>query len=221
MAGTISSKPQTRWQGSVEKYDVPHLRLRQVAELVNRLKPKRMLDLGCATGHLRKLCPGVEYTGCDFVVPEGQPEFQFFECDFNHQPLPDALHDLELVVCSGLLEYIEELGPFFTQIRDRLAPGGHFVLTYFNMNHVGRIWELLKGMSFAVHPDWRGFHSPPTVAYVLEQSGFEVVARYAMNHTLGGARAVDDCVDSRLTLPKARPWSRLLAHQLLYVARRP
>jgi hypothetical protein len=30
-----------------------------VAALVNELEPKRMLDVGCATGHLRILCPAV------------------------------------------------------------------------------------------------------------------------------------------------------------------
>src|SRR5258708_7810857 len=54
---------EQRWSQSVNRYGRPHLRLRQVAALVNELEPKRMLDVGCATGHLRILCPGVEYIG--------------------------------------------------------------------------------------------------------------------------------------------------------------
>ena len=56
------------WTTAAQRYAIPHLRLRQVAAIVNELKPASMLDIGCSSGFLRTLCPGIAYTGCDFIV---------------------------------------------------------------------------------------------------------------------------------------------------------
>jgi hypothetical protein len=58
---------QSRWKTEGTEYAAPYLRLRQVAALVNELHPESLLDLGCAEGYLRELCPGISYAGVDFV----------------------------------------------------------------------------------------------------------------------------------------------------------
>jgi len=216
--GRMRNQPQSDWTSTVPKYGIPHLRLRQVAELTRQLKPRQIVDLGCATGYLRNLCPEVRYVGCDFVAPARPPDFPFYQCDFNRQALPADLQDLELVVCCGLLEYIDDLGGFLAQIRSRLASCGHLVATYFNMNHVSRIWTLIRGRSFPVRPDWRGFHSPQDVADLITQSGFRIRRTVAMNHSFRTAAPVDQTMDAALKLPRPRFWSRLLSHQFLFVA---
>jgi len=212
--------PEIRWSREVVRYDRPHLRLRQVAALVNELHPKRMLDVGCATGHLRKLCPEVEYTGCDFVTPEVPPDFAFHRCNFNQEPLPALLGDFDVIVCSGILEYIADLPTFLSSLRSRLSPGGHLVITYLNMNHISRILALLRGRSFPVHCDWKGFYSPRDFRSTVEASGFRLVRSVAMNHTLRMSGKVEDTGSAPLRLPKARLWSSLFANQLLYVGAR-
>jgi SAM-dependent methyltransferase len=214
-----NGRPPSEWTHLTERYDVAHLRLRQVAQLVGQLKPARVVDLGCATGQLRKLCPGVEYVGCDFVRPAGAIPFPFYQCDFNHEELPADLQELELIVCSGLLEYIEDLPAFLNQLRARLRPDGKLIVTYFNMNHISRIWALIRGRSFPVRADWRGLYSPRDVARLITAAGFELTQALAMNHSLGTAPGVEKTVRTRLTLPRVRPWSGLLSHQFLYVAR--
>lgn len=211
--------PEQRWSSSVQRYGRPHLRLRQVAKLVNELHPQKMLDIGCATGHLRILCPGIEYSGCDFIPPSPPIEFSFHRCDFNHEPLPPELRDFDLAVCSGILEYIENPAAFLDSLRSRLNPRGHLVLTYFNMNHISRIWRMAVGYSFPVHPDWRGFHSPRDIQKLVEKSGFQIVKAIPMNHALDRAAPVEETVDAPLKLPPMRWWSPLLAHQFLFVAR--
>jgi len=62
-ADTTGLTTEQRWSHSVKRYGRPHLRLRQVAALVNQLEPQRMLEVGCATGHLRILCPGASIRG--------------------------------------------------------------------------------------------------------------------------------------------------------------
>jgi polysaccharide pyruvyl transferase WcaK-like protein/2-polyprenyl-3-methyl-5-hydroxy-6-metoxy-1,4-benzoquinol methylase len=212
--------PESRWTQSVVRYGQPHLRLRQVAALVNELTPKRMLDVGCATGILRTLCPGVEYVGCDFVQASAQADFPFYQCNLNREPLPSILNDFDVIVCSGILEYVEDLPTLLSTLRSRLRLQGHLVFTYLNMNHISRILELVRGKSFPVHCDWRGFYSPKDTKRIVEDAGFRIVRSVAMNHTLLRASAVENTVSSPLTLPKARWWSNLLSHQHLFVAAR-
>jgi colanic acid/amylovoran biosynthesis protein len=216
----LAPQPQSEWRDLAAKYDVPHLRLRQVALLVQQVAPQQILDLGCATGQLRELCPGIEYVGCDFVAPEKSVGFPFYQCDFNRQLLPADLRELETIVCSGLLEYIGHLPEFLAQLRSRLKPSGYLIATYFNMNHVSRIWALLRGKSFPVRPDWRGFYSPRDFRRRLEAAGFELVRSVPMNHSLESAASVDETVGCPLRLPRLRPWSALLAHQFLFLAKR-
>jgi colanic acid/amylovoran biosynthesis protein len=209
---------EQRWTQSVERYGRPHLRLRQVAALVKELEPKRMLDVGCATGHLRMLCPGVEYTGCDFIAQASPVEFSFRQCNFNREPFPAGLNDFDVVVCSGVLEYIDNTSAFLASLRSALTAEGHLVITYFNMNHISRIWRLITGRSFPVHPDWRGFYSPREVRKIIEKSGFQVLKSIATSHALRPAVSVEETVSAPLTFGKTHWGSNLLAHQFIFVA---
>lgn len=211
-----------RWQRDVIRYDVSHQRLRQVAMLVRSLSPERVVDLGCATGRLATLLPGIDYWGCDFVEPSAEPGFRFFRCDLRAEPLPPEVRDVEVAVASGLLEYLEDVPGFLKAVRERLRPGGHAVVTYFNMNHVSRLAALALGRTPYVHPDWRGFHSPRAVHAFLRQAGLEVVARHVTGHGVRTARGVDESVEGEAIMPpRARPWSQLFAHQWMFVARAP
>jgi polysaccharide pyruvyl transferase WcaK-like protein/2-polyprenyl-3-methyl-5-hydroxy-6-metoxy-1,4-benzoquinol methylase len=209
---------EQRWTQSVERYGRPHLRLRQVAALVKELEPKRMLDVGCATGHLRMLCSGVEYTGCDFIAPAPPVGFPFHQCNFNRESFPSGLEDFDVVVCSGVLEYIDNTSAFLASLRSALTAEGHLVITYFNMNHISRIWRLVSGRSFPVHPDWRGFYSPREVQRVIEKSGFQILKSIATSHALRPAVSVEQTVSTPLTLGKTHWGSNLLAHQFIFVA---
>ncbi|HMO27308.1 MAG TPA: class I SAM-dependent methyltransferase [Tepidisphaeraceae bacterium] len=212
--------PAERWTQSASRYDRPHLRLRQVATIVNEYAPARLLDVGCSAGHLRLLCPGIEYHGIDFAAAGAQTEFAFTRCDINREPLPDHLRDLPMIVCCGALEYVERLDRFLPALRERLAPGGRLLATYYNMNHLSRLWAMLRGRSFWVHPDWRGFHSPARVRELIESSGFEVERVQPTWHSAAPSPRIEQTVDLPLIFPRWNPLSALLSHQFIYVARR-
>ena len=216
----MKTSTRSRWQDEYLEYDAPHLRIRQVATLVSGIAPRRMADLGCANGYLRKLCPGVEYTGCDFVDLRSGEEFQFVKCDFNDAPLPSQISNLDLVVCSGILEYIEDVPSFIRQIYSRLAPSGIMIATYFNMNHISRTWDLLLGRTFQVHGDWRGFHSPRSMKHIMETSGFAILNTYAVSHSVRPAPPAEATIARPLELPRSKVWSLWLAHQLIFVCKK-
>src|SRR4029079_3268105 len=183
----------------------------QVARLIEQIRPASIVDLGCATGHLQKLCPGIEYVGCDFVRPVCPVSFPFYQCNFNQQELPADLKELDMIVCSGLLEYIEDIPGFLGQLRSRLRPHGHLIVTYFNMNHISRVWTLLRGKSFPVRADWRGLYSPRDIARLISAAGFTIEQTFAMNHALGSALGVNETVSHNSTLTRERPWSKWLS----------
>jgi 2-polyprenyl-3-methyl-5-hydroxy-6-metoxy-1,4-benzoquinol methylase len=216
----IGGTTEQRWSQSVERYGRPHLRLRQVAALVNELKPKRMLDVGCATGHLRMLCPGADYTGCDFIAPAPPVGFSFYQCNFNREPLPTGLNDFDVVVCSGVLEYLEDAPAFLASLRSALTAEGHLVITYFNMNHISRILALMAGRTLPIHPDWRGLYSPREVRKVIEKSGFQILRSVATSHSIRPAAPVEETVSAPLTLGGPHGGSGLFAHQFIFVGKK-
>jgi SAM-dependent methyltransferase len=210
---------QSRWKTEGTEYAAPYLRLRQVAALVNELHPESLLDLGCAEGYLRELCPGISYAGVDFVPLAHPGAFPFWHCNFNRESLPAPLQNIELIVCSGILEYVDDVPGFLRQIQSRLRPNGYLIATYYNMNHIYRVARLLRGKTFPVHPDWRNFYAPADIAELLAAAGLKVMRKLATSHSFRSPPTLVQTTASRLSLPQARPWSTLFAHQFLFVAR--
>ncbi len=216
MTANVSS--HERWKEAVANYDLPHLRLRIVARLVNESGAATVVDLGCAKGTLRGLLgETVKYTGCDFVAPEPRADFRFFLCDFNKERLPSELAGNQLFVCSGLLEYIENTPAFLSQIYLLLPAGGKLVASYFNMNHIARTWRKITGRSVYFHPDWRGRYSLRSLEQVLEASGFRIKKIHPVGQAFSHSAPVGMTVKDDDSLIRFSFYSALLAHQFVFV----
>jgi SAM-dependent methyltransferase len=209
-----------RWSKENRDYATPHLRLRIVAALVNALRPKAYADLGCAQGTLGSLTPGPRYVGVDFVTPAPGAQFEFHRCDFNSEPLPSVLADVDVVTCSGLLEYIEDLPRFFQSVRDSTRPGTNFVLSYFNMNHWSRVIRLAAGRTCYFHPDWRNFLSPADMTATLQRTGFSIRRKVPVGLSLSTPASLQDSSSQDPRLRNDFAGSHLLAHQFVWVASR-
>jgi predicted TPR repeat methyltransferase len=216
----MNTRAKERWVNDISNYDIPHLRLRQIAKIINDIHPSSMVDLGCAKGTLRTLTPEIKYVGCDFAMPEGKADFEFHNCDFNNGKLPQAINNCELIACSGLLEYIEDMNHFIGQISERIKPGGFLVASYFNMNHIKRISDLIKGKTFQVHPDWRGFYSVKDIASIIAKNGFKIQKIVPTSHSLKASAPVGGTTNDAMVLPKYSFYSRFLAHQFIFVCTR-
>ena len=97
-----------------------------------------VLDLGCGTGrHALWLAEaGARVTAVDFSqgmldqarAKPGADRVRFLVHDL-HQPLPFAAASFDRVVSGLVLEHLQELDPFFREIRRVLKPGGRAVLS--------------------------------------------------------------------------------------------
>jgi SAM-dependent methyltransferase len=206
-----------RWECEIAQYDADHLRLRQVAAILKSLSVDSVFDIGCGHGHLRSLLPELSYSGCDMIDGSGS-SFPFTRCNVNRDSLPHQIEEASAVSCSGLLEYVDDLPHFLSELRAHMRSGAWLVATYLNMNHLSRIFAMAVGRTFNVHPGWRGFYSPRSLGNLLTASGFKLEARYVTRFGMEEP-SLSDTVSEQFRLPRYVPGGYLFAHQLIYVAR--
>ncbi|WP_058043900.1 class I SAM-dependent methyltransferase [Streptomyces roseifaciens] len=158
---------------------------------------KRVLDVGCAAGHLsaRLAGLGATVTGIDssgVMVRmaeelcndrDGRPTFR--RADLT-EPL-DFLSDdsFDLVTASLVLHYLKDWGPALAELRRVLRPGGAMVLS---VHHPGEDWHWLDRTDYfrteLITDEWTVGGKPRTVRFyrrplswtfaALRKAGFEV-----------------------------------------------
>jgi ubiquinone/menaquinone biosynthesis C-methylase UbiE len=139
------------------------VRQRRVMELVDALKLPRgaaVLDAGCGPGHLLEALArrGFQVSGMDgseqmlqgaeVRLRAAQPEFPFVlkQGDIEHLPFGDARFDL--VLSTGVIEYLKGDADVLREMHRVLRPGGHLVLPVTNLwspvNAFDAVIEFLK-----------------------------------------------------------------------------
>ena len=160
---------QKGWQGETLKYDIAHRRLRMVADIVLAEGGRRVLDVGCSTGILgRMLGPRFGYQGLDVSheVVVQEPGFSIQQRDLNTQGFP-KMAPVDTVICSGSLEYVQDLQGTLRALRERVLDGGLGVFTLYNLSHFAR------GVGRAGrHPTWTFQARPDELVMALREAGF-------------------------------------------------
>ncbi len=209
----------SRWQRDAARYDQPHIRLRQIAAIISQLDAQCILDIGCGRGQLGKLCDTNRYVGCDLVAPESTGEFEFHQFDVNATVLPNLTNQSDVVTCSGMLEYVRDLPRFLNWTRSRLSPGGRLIATYFNFNHFRRCIAHAFRRPMNRHPDWANDLRLSQLLALLRDAEFVIERIIPTHHAFGASPGVESTVHLPTELPGWRPWSPLLSHQFIIVAR--
>ncbi len=179
--GRRPAAARARWQREALHYDVRHRRLERIAELVEESlasdapggpRRRRVLDVGCSAGTLgRMLSEGILYHGCDLsaeAVAAGGSDRLVVHDLAEGLPAFDG-EPYDVIVASGILEYLEDVPALLAGIRERLAPGGRLVVSYFNMDHVSR----RAGRPFR-HPLWVNDWKPRELRALLAEAGFAI-----------------------------------------------
>ena len=139
--GGVRYEKRDFWAGESVKFVPPHFRMGKVAREVRRVTGARecdLLDVGCGPATLARLMPPrVHYYGIDIAVPE--PALNLIEMDIAEEPISFHGMKFNLVVASGMFEYV---GKFqvqkFAEIAGLLNDGGKFIVTYQNFAHRNR-----------------------------------------------------------------------------------
>ncbi len=156
-----------RFSRAADTYDAHAVLQREVAERLiahtefTRLKPTRILDIGCGTGHftglLRARFKRARIVALDIATSmtemakkkharrlPWQAKMQFATADALSLPFPDAAFDL---VCSNLaLQWVVQPQQMLAEMRRVLAPGGFMLLSTFGRRTLSELRQSLASI---------------------------------------------------------------------------
>ena len=180
--------------------------------LVSHMRPgQSVLDVGCGTGPMVDFfCSrGLHYCGLD--VAQGMLDSisrQFSNAPYKERielqigssesiPYPD--NSFDLIVGMGLLEYLDDMAPTFSEIARVVKPEGLAVLTIPNLISLNRFLMRNAGFITAIYRSWKklmGAERQPTPGIVhkelapsaldgsMKHIGFDCVGRAFYDYKL-------------------------------------
>lgn len=135
---------------------------REYKRCFNNYKPKRLLDIGCGSGEKKYVIPEETwYTGIDHLyTPHGKSNINIF-CSAYNLSLSDNSYDS--VLCTGVLEHLEEPEQALREAYRVLKPSGYAIYT------VPLFWHLHE----EPHDFYR--YTKYGIRYLFEKVGFEII----------------------------------------------
>jgi SAM-dependent methyltransferase len=225
--------PSAYYRGNATYIEREDPRLRAIVDIVRRLAPQSVLDVGCGTGFLtaQLAATGARTVGMD-VLADVRPDTWTYLMGDVLRGLPVDDGAVQCVVAGEIIEHVPDPDLFVREAHRVLAPGGTLVVSTPNIvswaNRVlvplgiqplgtetsseialGRRWQVL-GQGNQVQGHLKLF-THRSLSEILERYGFRVVARRGMPGEFPFPFSVLDRWISR-SVP--------LASDLLYVARR-
>lgn len=173
------------WNDRAGAFGTPHLRLRVIAGIVASLPggARTLLDVGCSPGTLGAMLPrGTDYFGVDIaseIMPVGTSPDHFVVADLNAGEEPFPAQRFDVVVVSGMFEYIRDPSAFMRLLARRVRPGGHLILTYMNRRNHRELREWMLGRAYSYPDPHLNFIPIMRAVALLRANGF-VVTRTAM-----------------------------------------
>ncbi len=168
------------------------VRIETIGEFLNGVKFDRILDIGCGDGaiSLPLLTENTRLTLLDMSegmlsrararIPAPQLDrVEIVNGDFMSTSFERCSYDL--IVCIGVLAYIDPLKPFLQKLSSILKPGGRLIIEWTDGYHiVNRIFRPYhKLMNVFVTPKVRlSIHRHAAVVEGLKELGFEVQGSY-------------------------------------------
>lgn len=124
-----------------------------VADVIARLQPRRLLDVGCGSGYLAKLLkarvPGLAVDGVDISTAALDRARAYvneaWQVDLDKADLPVSSEEYDTVTCVEVLEHLYDPDHALREIARVLASGGRAVVTVPNLAYWRFRLDLLRG----------------------------------------------------------------------------
>lgn len=182
--------PRSVWEKESHHYDVLHRRLRTIVDLAEAAGGRRLLDVGCSAGTIgAALSPAWAYHGCDVsesaVRSASRGWLVAADLEKGVPTFDGGAYDV--IVCSGILEYLADPSATLRELTRRVATNGKLLVSYFNMRHVSR-----HGGDAFRHALWRNDYAPAEFRALLADAGWTIEATRWSTAGLGSAPDVRD-----------------------------
>ena len=122
----------------------------KVVDLVG-LSPAKILDLGCGSGALGRVLKsraGHDITGITYSNEEGMVANEILDqvivADLNYLAT-EELGQFDLIICSHVLEHLNDPGSLLLRLRYCLREGGRLIVALPNVLWWKQRWEFLLG----------------------------------------------------------------------------
>ncbi|GGL87006.1 bifunctional glycosyltransferase/class I SAM-dependent methyltransferase [Nakamurella endophytica] len=182
-----------------------------ILDMLRRLPPSRVLDLGCSAGVLAEQMRAAGHTvvGVDALELLGVRDRtdEFHRADLERPLPPEIGSGYDVVVAGDIIEHLSHPQDLLRQVRELLRPGGRLVLSVPNFGH----WYPRSRVALGIFGyDRRGildnthlrFFTRSLLRRMVRDCGFDIVAESATGLPLGpvggsgrltaAVRAVDD-----------------------------
>ena len=176
------------------KYGMPKKREHNILSLLQKVKGKNILDIGCSTGYfgqnLEKM--GAKVTGIDIskiaIKKAKNVISNAIVVDLNQDKLPFNKKTFDIVIASEVIEHLIKPTHVLKEIERVLKSDGYFVVTTPNFMYWGNRLKFLKGQfrytqSGMFDEGHVHFYSYQTLQEDLIQSGFNIIG---YNHVFVG-----------------------------------
>lgn len=170
-----------------ESYTASYL-ARPLVRVLEDLKPKKILDLGCGNGSITKFLTdaGWDVLGCDpdargiEIACKRVPAARFQVCGVYDDPNMLGQDEFDVIVASEVVEHLFFPRKLISFAKSRLAPSGYLVLTTPYHGY-------LKNLAISLMNKWDDHHgalddgghikfwSPRMLEQLLNEFDFEII----------------------------------------------
>lgn len=158
-------------------------------------KPRKVLDVGCASGwflsKIKERYPKAECTGIDVykkAIDYGREiykDLKLLSVDAHDLPFRESSFDL--IICTEVLEHVENPEKVLSEIKRLLTPKGIAIIEMDSGNFLFRIiwywWTNTRNGA------WKDAHIHKFNTHILEEkinkSGFKISDKRVFNYTMG------------------------------------
>lgn len=145
---TLQSIHEDDWRNRKSDYAVLRKdrdvleRMELLVEFIKRLRPGKVLDIGCGSGYLghliKKINSNIAFTGFDiseYAIGLAQSYDRVYLLDIDKEDIPENSGHFDMVVCADVLEHIYDVDHCLNEIKRVLKPDGKAVITTPNFSY--------------------------------------------------------------------------------------